>query len=389
MLTLNFHDAIDQIPSAEWNKLLDSSNKNPFILHEYLNALEKTECVSIKTGWKPCHGSIRDESGTLLAAMPLYLKSHSYGEYVFDWSWANAYKDHGLNYYPKLLSAIPFTPVMGPRILGVNTKAKKTLLHGIKEFAIDHKISSFHILFPNEEDSLIIGDSNFLKRESIQFHWRNRSPNKPNNKLESFDEFLRSLNKKRRNNILRERSSIRELGIEFEHIPGKQISESDWEHFYACYSNTYIEHGSSPYLNLDFFKEIGEKIPEHIHLIIASLENKQIASSLIFRNRSSKEEIAYGRYWGALRYIPNLHFETAYYQSIDFCINENISMFEGGAQGEHKIHRGMSPVNLKSAHYITDKNFSMAIENFLLREGTAITNYCDELQDHLPFKKNI
>lgn len=388
MLTLNFHDAIDNIPSVEWNKLVDLSDKNPFILHEYLNTLEKTGCVSIKTGWKPCHCTVRDESGALLAAMPLYLKSHSYGEYVFDWSWANAYKEHGLNYYPKLLSAIPFTPVMGSRILGANTIAKKALLQGIKEFAINHKISSFHILFPNEEDIYLLENANFLNRDSIQFHWTNRSPNNPSNKLESFDEFLSSLNKKRRNNILRERKSIRQLGIEFKHIPGNHISESDWEHFYACYSNTYLEHGSSPYLNLDFFKEIGEKIPHHIHLIIASIEKEQIASSLIFRNRSTEQEIAYGRYWGTLKHVPNLHFETAYYQPIDFCISEKISIFEGGAQGEHKIHRGMSPVNLKSAHLITDQNFYNAIENYLLRESTAIKNYCDELQDHLPFRKS-
>lgn len=387
MYKLQFHDSIVSIPSADWNNLLDSNNQSPFIRHEYLSALEISGCVSIETGWKPCHCTIENGEGMLLAAMPLYLKSHSYGEYVFDWAWANAYKQHGLSYYPKLLSAIPFTPVEGTRILGTDSQAKQMLIKGLKEFAKENQISSIHILFPTKEEESLLKNQDFLQRQSIQFHWKNSNPTVSNNKFESFDEFLQSLNKKRRNNILRERRTIRELGIEFTHIPGYEISDHDWNHFFKCYSNTYLEHGSSPYLNLNFFKKIGEHLHKNIHLIIAHLNGEKIASSLLFRNNNKGNEVAYGRYWGSLKHIPNLHFETAYYQAIQFCIDQEISTFEGGAQGEHKIYRGMSPVTLHSSHFIVNTRFSNAIENFLLRESTAMDMYCNELHDHLPFKK--
>ena len=388
MLKLQSHSSIDSIPSKDWNDLLDLQTCSPFIRHEYLDALEKSGCVTEDTGWKPCHFTIRDESNQLLAGIPLYLKSHSYGEYVFDWSWANAFKEHGIMYYPKLLSAIPFTPVQGTRILGRDIAAKKVLLKAIKDFATEEDISSIHILFPSEENLSTTLESGFMKRTAIQFHWKNFSTKTNNGKLESFEEFLSSLNKKHRNNILRERKSIHQLGITFEQIPGENISPEDWLHFYSCYSNTYFEHGSAPYLNLDFFQAIGKSLPSNIHLMIANQDGNRIAASLIFRNRNASNEIAYGRYWGALKHIPNLHFETAYYQPIEFCIKEGINTFEGGAQGEHKIHRGMSPVNLASAHYIKDERFSKAIENFLDREGLAINSYRSDLEDHLPFKKS-
>lgn len=388
MLKVQSHNSIESIPSKDWNGLLDLQTTSPFIQHEYLNALEQSGCVSEQTGWQPCHFTINDESNQLLAAIPLYLKSHSYGEYVFDWSWANAFKEHGIEYYPKLLSAIPFTPVQGTRVLGSNLNAKKALLEAIKRFVFDKNLSSFHILFPSEEDLALSLNAGFMKRTNIQFHWKNISTNHQNGMLHSFEEFLRELNKKHRNNILRERKSIHQLGITFEHIPGDQISTNDWELFYRCYSNTYFEHGSSPYLNLEFFKSIGKTLASNIHLIIAKQDSERIAASLIFRNRSLINEVAYGRYWGALKHIPNLHFETAYYQAIEFCIKAGISTFEGGAQGEHKIHRGMSPVNLFSAHFIKDERFSTAIENFLNREGTAIDSYRNDLEEHLPFKKS-
>lgn len=387
MFKVQSHSSIDSIPSNEWNDLLDLESCTPFIRHEYLDALEKSGCVSESTGWKPCHLTIRNHENHLIAAIPLYLKSHSYGEYVFDWSWANAFKEHGIEYYPKLLSAIPFTPVQGTRLLGSNIDAKNALLTAIKDFAIEQDISSIHILFPSEENLSIALDSGFMKRNAIQFHWKNSSINNINGKLESFEEFLSSLNKKHRNNILRERRSIHQLGITFEQIPGENITAEDWSHFYRCYSNTYFEHRSAPYLNLEFFEAIGKSLPSNIHLMIANLDGNRIAASLIFRNRNATNEVAYGRYWGALKHIPNLHFETAYYQPIEFCIKEGIDTFEGGAQGEHKIHRGLSPVNLASVHYIKDERFSKAIEHFLDREGSAIESYRSDLEDHLPFKK--
>jgi predicted N-acyltransferase len=387
LLKLQSHKSIESIPSKDWNNLLDLATCSPFIQHEYLNALEQSGCVSEETGWQPYHFTLTDDQDQLLAAIPLYLKSHSYGEYVFDWSWANAFKEHGINYYPKLLSAIPFTPVQGTRILGQDPEARSLLIKAIKDFAVQENISSIHILFPNEEELSNAIDLGFMKRDAIQFHWKNIGINSEDGKLKSFDEFLRTLNKKHRNNILRERKSIQQLNISFIHILGNQITDLDWEHFYNCYSNTYFEHGSAPYLNIEFFKMIGKSLASNIHLTIAKQDEVRIAAALIFRNRNATHEVAYGRYWGALKHIPNLHFETAYYQAIEFCISEGISTFEGGAQGEHKIHRGMSPVSLSSAHYIKDAQFAKAIENFLNREGSAIDSYRSDLEDHLPFKK--
>lgn len=388
MLSFKIHTTINSISANEWNSLLYEANRNPFIRYEYLLALENSHSVSSENGWTPCHFTIWDE-GRLVAAMPLYLKMHSYGEYVFDWAWANAYQEHGLNYYPKLLSAIPFTPVEGNRILGSDLPAKRFLIEKVIRFAKDKQLSSIHILFPKNEDTQLLEESQWLKRESIQFHWQNQSISHPGSKLKSFDEFLYSLNKKRRNNILRERRSIKELGVEYRHVPGQEITPIDWNFFYLCYSNTYYSHRSSPYLKESFFTELGESMPENLHLIIAELNGQAIAASLVFRNRDPNHERAYGRYWGTIQPIQNLHFETAYYQVIDWCIKEKIAVFEGGAQGEHKIHRGMIPVNLHSYHYIFDHRFSKAVENFLAREGQAMQEYMNELEEHIPIKTTM
>lgn len=385
MLTFQIHNNITSIPKDKWNDLLVDIEKNPFIRHEYLAALENSLSVHSENGWSPCHFTIW-KSSQLVAAMPLYLKTHSYGEYVFDWAWANAYEENGLNYYPKLLSAIPFTPVEGTRILGKDKDAKILLIKEIKTFAREQNLSSIHILFPKTEDATLLEESNWLRRESIQFHWQNQSITDAGSRLKSFDEFLYTLNKKRRNNILRERKSIQNLGVKFQHIPGNEITLDDWSFFYLCYSNTYYSHRSSPYLKEQFFIELGTTMPENLHLIIAQLNGRPIAASLIFRNREINHERAYGRYWGAIEPIQNLHFETAYYQVIDWCIKEKISVFEGGAQGEHKIHRGMIPVNLHSYHYLFDQRFYKAVENFLQREGQAMYQYMNELEEHIPIK---
>lgn len=385
MLSFQIHKNITSIPKIQWNGLLIDTEKNPFIRYEYLAALENSHSVHSENGWTPCHFTIwKDDQ--LVAAMPMYLKTHSYGEYVFDWAWANAYEENGLNYYPKLLGAIPFTPVEGTRILGQDEDAKILLIKEIKAFAKEQNLSSIHILFPKAVDATLLEESDWLRRESIQFHWQNQSITHPGSKLESFDEFLYTLNKKRRNNILRERRSIENLGVTYQHIPGNEITKDDWNFFYLCYSNTYYSHRSNPYLKDQFFMELGTTMPENLHLIIAQFNGRAIAASLIFRNREINHERAYGRYWGAIEAIQNLHFETAYYQVIDWCIKEKISVFEGGAQGEHKIHRGMIPVNLHSYHYLFDQRFYKAVENFLQREGQAMYQYMNELEEHIPIK---
>ena len=346
-------------------------------------------CVTAKTGWTPVHLTLWDEdTGELRAAMPNYLKSHSYGEYFFDWAWASAYKEHGIEYYPKLLCAIPFTPVSGDRLLGSDSEAKSALTHVLKEFAFTKNISSIHVLFPPDSDLAVLKAEGFMQRESIQFHWKNESQENPETLFKSFDEFLLTLNKKRRKNIKHEREFVRNQGVRFEHLPGLDIKPDDWDFFYACYENTYFNHGSSPYLNIEFFKQLQQSMPQYLHLMIAHHSEQKIAASLIFRNRNDyPNEVAYGRYWGSLVDLPNLHFETSYYQAFEFCIAEGISTFEGGAQGEHKIHRGMLPVNLHSAHYIGDSRFAKAIDHFLTREEHQMNQYMSELESHLPIKK--
>jgi predicted N-acyltransferase len=388
LLTVNTHKDIASISATQWNKLLEKTDANPFIRHEYLLALENSQSVKPEAGWTPCHFTIWDDE-LLVAAMPLYLKTHSYGEYVFDWAWANAYEENGLSYYPKLLCAIPFTPVEGARILGDNEHAKALLIESIKTFTLENKLSSIHILFPEKKDAVLLETQGWMRRESIQFHWQNQSISNPGAKLESFEEFLYTLNKKRRNNILRERRSIEQSHVKYRHIAGSDISVDDWHFFYSCYANTYFNHRSSPYLSKAFFLEIGVNMPEYLHLIIAELDGQPIASSLVFRNRDKAHEKAYGRYWGTTQSISNLHFETAYYQVIDWCIKEKIAIFEGGAQGEHKIHRGMIPVNLHSYHYLSDDRFAKAVENFLKREGQAMYQYMNELEEHIPIKKSM
>jgi hypothetical protein len=388
--TIKIFSSIKEISRSAWNHLITQENASPFIRHEYLMAMEESGSVCSKTGWTPCHFTLWDDtSHELLAAMPFYFKTHSYGEYVFDWAWANAYKEQGLSYYPKMLSAIPFTPVGGARLLGSDLDAKRNLLKAILAFAKEESISSIHVLFPLHEDETLFKDAGFLRRESIQFHWQNRSIERPDELLSDFNEFLYTLNKKRRNNIIRERQSVIDAGIGFIHVPGQEMSEMDWDFFYECYATNYFNHGNAPYLNREFFSLIGQSIPESIHLIFALHNDKKLASSMIFRNRNINGETAYGRYWGAVEHVKNLHFETAYYQNLEFCIQEKIHTFEGGAQGEHKIHRGLAPVNLFSMHYLLDERFYDAVEHFLKREGMSMYHYINELAEHHPIKSSV
>ena len=387
--TTEIYSAIHQIPGDTWNALIWHPQASPFIRHEYLLAMEQSACVSQKTGWQPCHFTVWQSSPRqLLAAMPFYLKTHSYGEYVFDWAWANAYQENGLSYYPKMLSAIPFTPVGGTRILGNDPEAAKYLLQSAAQFAKEQGYSSIHVLFPMFGDQALFQDLGYLRRESIQFHWQNQSLEHPGNCLSSFEEFLYTLNKKRRNNILRERSQVQSANVKFIHVPGSQMTPQHWETFYACYETNYLNHGNKPYLNREFFSQIGQHMPDYLHLIFAIQEGTHIAASLLFRDRNKDgQERAYGRYWGSTKFVSNLHFETAYYQSIEFCIQEKIAVFEGGAQGEHKIHRGLLPVNLFSMHYLLDDRFGLAVENYLKKEGQSMRQYLNELEDHQPIKQ--
>jgi predicted N-acyltransferase len=370
---------LSDVTAPEWNSLL-SEDSSPFLRYEFLSSLEETGCVGKTTGWQIAHLVLR-RNDEIVGAMPLYLKQHSYGEYVFDWSWAQAYEQQGMNYYPKALSAIPFTPVQGSRLLsraGLNQgTVHSKLISGLKSVVIQNQLSSAHILFPHASEVEALKEQGFLLRDSVQFHWHNQG-------YQSFDHFLSSLTMKRRKNIRREREALYSQPISFKQIPGANTSDQDWEFFYACYANTYYQHQSQPYLNEAFFKLWAQRLPENLHLIVAEKNGSPIAASLLVVD--TKMSKAYGRYWGAIEHIPLLHFETAYYQAIEYCIAQGIQTFEGGAQGEHKMARGFLPTTIQSAHFIKDPRFAKAVEQFLGREHLGIAAYVDELAEHSPLK---
>lgn len=369
--------SLADISQKQWDQLVQlQPNANPFLSYAFLHALHESGSACERSGWRVCYLTLWEE-GSLVAALPLYEKKHSYGEYVFDWAWADAYHQNGLNYYPKLLSAIPFTPVSGNRLMAINSFAKNVLLRELKQFQISGHYSSTHILFPVEEEARILHDAGFLLRQGIQFHWLNQG-------YLNFEEFLFALEQKKRKNIRAERRKVAEAGIQFEHISGKDMKEEDWQFFKHCYDQTYLEHHSSPYLNLDFFLQIGASMPEHIHLIFAIKKGHRIASSLLIHD----DRTVYGRYWGCLEKIPCLHFETAYYQPIEFCIKHKIKVFEGGAQGEHKMARGFLPQKTFSAHQLAEPAFSNAVSHFLERETGGVEQYLNELNERTPFKSS-
>lgn len=379
-IQLRVIESISQIAESDWNALLPP-DANPFVTHAFLSALEKTGCVGGNTGWQVAHLLAEDSQSNLLGAVPLYLKQHSYGEFVFDWAWAQAYEQNHMPYYPKALSAIPFTPVRGPRLL-VSPKVDKgdiqeILASGLKTLVSQNGLSSAHVLFPENDELGALKKQGFMMRDSVQFHWYNAG-------YSGFEEFLAALTMKRRKNIRRERAAVAKHQISYRHIPGVIATKEDWAFFYRCYENTYIEHRSSPYLTEECIQLLGSDMPENLHLIIATQAEKPIASSLLVVDQLNSK--AYGRYWGAVEHIPCLHFELAYYQAIEYCIQEGIEVFEGGAQGEHKMARGFLPTTLQSAHWIADDGFSNAVKRFLEREREGMAAYVDELEQHIPLK---
>jgi hypothetical protein len=362
--SLSVVDSLDSVDRDEWNAL---AGAQPFIRHEFLSALLESGCATAATGWRPQFLLLR-RSGALAGAMPLFAKTHSYGEYVFDWAWADAHERHGVEYYPKLLCAIPFTPVRGNRILG----EKEPLVDAALEIAKGY--SSLHVLFTNDADAL--EQRGMLVRRTVQFHWQNDG-------YVDFEDFLARLSHARRKNIRQERRRVREAGVSVRVLEGADITPAHWEFFTKCYRRTYAEHRSSPYLNLDFFLRIGRSMANHMVLVLAERAGRAIAASLLVRD----EKTLYGRYWGALEYVPLLHFECCYYQPIEFAVSKQIKTFEGGAQGEHKIFRGLMPVETLSAHWLAHPRFARAVEQFLEREGAGIARYVDELRDHSPFRQ--
>ena len=368
--------SLDEVGQPAWDGLaLAQDQANPFLSYAFLHALHESGSASADTGWQPQFLTLY-EGDTLAAAMPLYVKMHSYGEYVFDWAWADAYHRNGVEYYPKLLSAIPFTPVSGPRLMARDDHARAALLKVLRQTQKASHVSSTHILYPPPEHVQQLEDAGFMLRSGVQFHWLNAG-------YGSFDEFLATLEKKKRKNIRAERRKVAEAGVTLRRVRGIDATDADWKLFNRCYQRTYQAHHSTPYLNLDFFQRIGRTMPENILLVIAEREGKPIAASLVIHSATT----LFGRYWGELEHVPCLHFETSYYQPLEFCIEQKIAVFEGGAQGEHKMARGFLPTKTWSAHWLAHPAFADAIERFLEREKGGIDDYIDELNDRNPFKE--
>jgi predicted N-acyltransferase len=374
MARLEFQSSFKNINQKEWNDLTKS---NPFLRLEFFQSLEASKSIGEGTGWHPFPAIVIDQ-GSLVGASPIFLKEHSYGEYVFDWSWAEAYQKYGKNYYPKIASCIPFTPATGPRIFGLDLSIKKNIVVQIEELAYENKMSSSHILFCNESEKDIFGDPKWMLREGVQFKWFNKNYN-------NFAEFLSQLSHDKRKKIKQERKKIHDLGLKIKKIKGPEISESDLDFFYACYCNTYQDHHSHPYLTRIFFSLIKESMPENLLLILAYEGDLPVAASFFIYD----DKNLYGRYWGSKSFHPGLHFELSYYQGQEFCIENRIVSFEGGAQGEHKLARGFEPFNTFSFHRIFDEKFELAIKDFLRREKTGIDQYTNELNERAPYKTEL
>ena len=378
-----------QIAESAWNALLAvDPDPSPFMRHEYLVAMQESGSARPRAGWQAQFVTLwlGDE---LQAACPMYLKNNSYGEYVFDWAWANAYAQHGLDYYPKALVAVPFTPVPGARLLARDSAARTALVTALIRQVRDEDLSSVHLLFAQPQDVKACEDAGMMLRHTVQFHWKNEAPSgdDPPSPFTSFDHFLSSLQQEKRKKIRQERRKVAEAGVAFRWSRGADITEHDWDFFYRCYERTYLEHGNAPYLNRDFFRRMAQTMPQQWLLFVAEREGQAIACSLIGIDDNTR--VAYGRYWGALERVDCLHFEACYYAPLAWCIEHGFLRFEGGAQGEHKMARALLPVKTTSVHWLAHPSFAEAVERFLERESQGIGQYMDHLAQRNPLKPGL
>jgi len=372
-----FLQSIADIDAASWNALAGTSQ--PFVRHEFLLALEQSGCATARTGWTPRHLILESPQGKAIGAMPLYRKAHSRGEFVFDFSWANAYTQHGLDYYPKLLTAIPFTPVRGPRLLMGPTASREVadaLIQAAVDYTRSERLSSWHILFPSEGNLAACRDAGLIERRDCQFHWFNQG-------YDSFDAFLATFTAEKRKKAKRERRRVAEAGIDFDTRLGGEMDDATWRVVYEFYADTFYRHGHDPYLTLDFFKRVAASLPDKLMLKIAKIGSEPIAVAIFFVG----EDALFGRYWGAGGNYHSLHFETCYYQGIEYCIQHQLQRFEPGTQGEHKVPRGFIPTLLGSAHDIVDPRFAGAIRGFAQREAKGVDHYAAEVNEHVPYHR--
>ena len=374
-MKVTVHDSISSLAREDWDAL--AGDDYPFLKHAFLDLAERTGSVSPDAGWTPRHLALRD-GGKLRAAMPLYEKSHSWGEFVFDWAWARAYEQAGLDYYPKLVSAIPFTPAPSTRILRADNndhEAVHLLLSAATKLATETDCSSLHIQFPTSGEISLFEDAGLLIRKDCQFHWHNRG-------YEKFDDFLATFTSAKRKKAKRDRRRVAENGIRFRRLRGIELDSEAWSIVYALIARTFMLRGSLPYFNQGFFEGLSTNLPDNILVIMAEKSDMPVAAAVFYESDTT----LYGRYWGSDGHFDALHFETCYYQGIDYCIETGKQCFEPGTQGEHKISRGFSPVETWSAHWLAHPQFADAIGRYLDEEGRHIENYIETVDAHTPYK---
>ena len=374
-MRLTVHEAISGVAPDAWNAL--AGDAYPFLRHEFLLAAEQTGCVAEDAGWAPRHLTL-EHGGRLLGAMPLYQKQHSWGEFVFDWAWARAYEQAGLSYYPKLVSAVPFTPAPSSRLLladEADSATARALVEGAIALAERTGCSSLHVLFPLEQELPVLRDAGLMPRKDCQFHWRNRG-------YSDFDEFLQTFTASKRKKARRDRRRVREAGIRFRRLKGADLDTSTWEQVYRLISITFMRRGSLPYYNLDFFLRVSATLPNDILVVLAEQRGEPIAAAVFYESATT----LYGRYWGSSGHHNALHFETCYYQGIDYCIDKGLQLFEPGTQGEHKISRGFAAATTWSAHWLAHPRFFMAIEDYLEEEARHVDRYMEAVDARSPYR---
>ena len=370
------HSSIGDIAADEWDRL--AGDDFPFLRHAFLSAAEETGCVSETSGWQPRHLALL-EDGRLRAAMPLYEKTHSWGEFVFDWAWADAYRRAGLPYYPKLVSAIPFTPAPSKRLLLADdddVDAAAALVRGATLLAGESGCSSVHVLFPLERELAMFEELGFKLRKDCQFHWHNQG-------YGTFDDFLETFSARKRKKARRDRRHVAESGIEFRRLAGQDLDDARRAEVYRLISITFMQRGSLPYFDLEFFRSITASQPETLLVIAGFRDKRMVAAAVFFRGPRA----LYGRYWGADEYVNALHFETCYYQGIDYCIEEGLELFEPGTQGEHKVSRGFAPQSTWSAHWLAQPEFFAAISDYLDEEARHVDSYISNVDERTPYKQ--
>lgn len=372
-ITSKIIEDLAAIPAEEWDALVGG---DPVLSHAFFYSLQVSGCATAQFGWKAQFLTLW-QNDHLLGAMPLYLKMNSFGEHVFDFAWAQAYQQHGLRYYPKLVCTVPFTPVSGKRFLATTDEVRGLLLQHTLQYAKDLGVSSLHCLFLNDADYREAQAQGMMTRQDVQFHWHNPG-------YRDFEDYLSTLCRDKRKRIRQERRKVHEAGIELQCLNGLDATTQHWEFFASCYLNTLLLHNSPHQLNADFFHRLGAVLPQHTFLVNASREGRPIASALNYQTANA----LYGRSWGTFEFHSGLHFEVCYYQAIEYCIAHKLKTFEGGAGGEHKLARGFLPVITRSAHWLAHPQFAQAVENYLVQEDEAISDYVVELNERSPFKNS-